>query len=129
MAAAADFLGNFLVVEITPSALNNIGYRTYIIFAVLNIANAIIVWCFYPETGGLPLESIDKLFTEESLPLAHHDAIHRKLQWSMVGKAAAAVKRRKTQLSGLDFESHSESDSVDHSKASDKYVEGAARRI
>ncbi|EED77707.1 predicted protein [Postia placenta Mad-698-R] len=28
LAAAADFLGNFLVVEITPPALQNIGWRT-----------------------------------------------------------------------------------------------------
>jgi len=33
-------------------ALRNIGYKTYIIFAVLNIVNAIIVWAFYPETAG-----------------------------------------------------------------------------
>ncbi len=37
LATAADFLGNFLVVEITPPALKNLGYRTYIILAILNI--------------------------------------------------------------------------------------------
>ena len=37
LAASADFLGNFLVVEITPTALKNIGYKTYIIFAIFNV--------------------------------------------------------------------------------------------
>jgi len=46
VATAADFLGNFLVFEITPTALRNIGCKTYIIFAVLNIVNAIIIWAF-----------------------------------------------------------------------------------
>lgn len=44
LAAAADFLGNFIVVEITPTGLQNIVYKLYIVFAVLNITNAAIVW-------------------------------------------------------------------------------------
>jgi hypothetical protein len=55
----------FLVVEITPPALQNIGYKTYVIFAVPDTANADIVWCCYPETGGQPLEAIDRLFVED----------------------------------------------------------------
>lgn len=58
------FLGNFLAVEITPPAFQNIGYNMSVIFAVPSAANAVIVWCFYPETGGQPLESIEKLFVE-----------------------------------------------------------------
>ena len=132
LAAAADFLGNFLVsspaalplfssllfppvstdlsfrlysypnqvVEITPPALANIGYRTYIIFAVLNIANAIIVWCFYPETAGQTLESIDRLFTKEDDGWLGNgrDRWYRRLQWDMVGRAARAGElRRRTE--------------------------------
>ncbi|KAJ5110989.1 hypothetical protein N7532_001524 [Penicillium argentinense] len=40
LAAAADFLGNFLFVEFTPPALQNIGYKSYVIFAVFNIVAA-----------------------------------------------------------------------------------------
>ena len=88
LAAAADFLGNFLVVEITPSALQNIGYKTYIIFAVLNAANAIIVWCFYPETAGQPLEAIDKLFIEGETVDKSGRHFLRRLQWDVVPRAA-----------------------------------------
>lgn len=104
LAAAADFLGNFLVVEITPPALKNIGYKTYIIFAVLNIVNAIIVWCFYPETAGITLESVDHLFvdewtedgvTNETVPLAG------KLQWSVVRKARQIVHDGKLRRRNL----------------------------
>ena len=96
LAAAADFLGNFIVVEITPPALQNIGYKTYIIFAVLNIVNAIIVWAFYPETAGSSLESIDFLFTnndelETKRPFYHH------FQWSVVYQAEEVKRRLSTK--------------------------------
>ena len=100
LAAAADFLGNFLVVEITPPALANIGYRTYIIFAVLNLANAAIVWLFYPETAGQTLEAVDRVFAKEEDVFADdgRDAWYRKLQWEMVARAARARElRRRTE--------------------------------
>jgi hypothetical protein len=65
LAASADFLGNILVLEITPTALKNIGYKTYIIFAIFNVVNAIIVWCFYPEMAGQTLEGVDRLFVDK----------------------------------------------------------------
>lgn len=92
LAAAADFLGNFVVVEITPPALQNIGYKTYVIFAVLNIVNAIIVWAFYPETAGSTLEAVDFLFTNTEELETKRPAYHR-LQWSVVYQAEE-VKRR-----------------------------------
>ena len=51
LAAAADFLGNFIVVEITPRGVQNVHYKLYIVFAVLNIASAAIGWAFYPKTA------------------------------------------------------------------------------
>jgi hypothetical protein len=95
LSAAADFLGNFLVVEITPPALKNIGYKTYIIFAVLNIVNAIVVWCFYPETAGQTLESVDRLFIadwQEEAALGDKLSLVRKTQWSVVRKAREMAK-------------------------------------
>jgi hypothetical protein len=51
-----------MIVQITPIALNNIGYRTYIIFAVLNACWVPLIWCYFPETKGLELEDVDGLF-------------------------------------------------------------------
>ena len=106
------------VVEITPPALQNIGYKTYIIFAVLNAANAIIVWCFYPETGGQPLEAIDRLFVDNQLhPSVDKSGRHfiRRLQWDVVPRAAE--QRRTYRRKGSMF------DQEDSSKASEKRVE------
>lgn len=96
IAAAADFLGNFIVVEITPPALANIGYKTYIIFAVFNLVAAVLTFVFYPETSGLPLEAVDRLFIKDGMkdemePL--DGGWFRRFQWSVIWKAKIAVKR------------------------------------
>ena len=92
LAAAADFLGNFIVVEITPPALQNIGYKTYVIFAIFNVVNAIIVWIFYPETAGSTLESVDFLFTNKD-ELDTKKPFYHMLQWSVVYEAKEVMER------------------------------------
>ena len=53
-----------MIVQITPPAIQNIGYRTYIIFAVLNAVWVPIIYLFFPETKGLELEDVDRLFAK-----------------------------------------------------------------
>lgn len=52
----------FCVVQITPIAIDNIGWRTFVIFAVLCFTWIPLVYAFFPETSGLQLEDIDHLF-------------------------------------------------------------------
>ncbi|PHH92621.1 hypothetical protein CDD83_6548 [Cordyceps sp. RAO-2017] len=67
LSTAANWIFNYMVVQITPIALNNIGWGTYIIFAVLNATWVPIIFMFFPETKGLELEDVDRLFSRESL--------------------------------------------------------------
>lgn len=60
--SAFNWMAVFAVVEITPIAIGSIGWRTFIIFAVFNAAMVPTVWCFFPETKGLELEDVDRLF-------------------------------------------------------------------
>lgn len=55
-----------MIVQVTPIAISNIGWRTYIIFAVLNATWVPIIYLFFPETKGLELEDVDRLFSGES---------------------------------------------------------------
>ncbi|KZT23359.1 putative sugar transporter [Neolentinus lepideus HHB14362 ss-1] len=57
-----QWLTTFLVVEITPPALSDIGWKTYVIFAVFNWVSIGVAWRWFPETAGRTLESIDFLF-------------------------------------------------------------------
>jgi len=61
-----QWLITFLVVEITPVGIQNIGWKLYIVFCILNWASILVVWFFYPETSGKTLESIDFLFASQS---------------------------------------------------------------
>ncbi|KAH7093324.1 general substrate transporter [Paraphoma chrysanthemicola] len=65
ISTAANWICNYIIVQITPAAINNIGWRTYIIFAVLNALWVPIIFFFFPETKGLELEDIDRLFSGE----------------------------------------------------------------
>ena len=47
LSTAGNWLSNFIVVLIAPIAFHHIGYRTYIIFAVINAAIVPIVYLFY----------------------------------------------------------------------------------
>lgn len=42
----------------------NISWRSFIIFAVLNVLWVPIIYFFYPETAGLELEDIDLIFSK-----------------------------------------------------------------
>jgi hypothetical protein len=53
IASGWNWMFVFVVVKITPISFDNIGWRTFIIFAVLNAAFIPMVYCFYPETKGL----------------------------------------------------------------------------
>ncbi|KAK9311792.1 hypothetical protein V1524DRAFT_411377 [Lipomyces starkeyi] len=50
----------------------NIGWRTYIIFAILNTSFVPIVFFYFKETRGLSLEEVDLLFASEEA-LQRHD--------------------------------------------------------
>ncbi|KAN0107903.1 putative hexose carrier protein [Hyaloscypha variabilis] len=66
VSTACNWIFNYMIVQITPPALHNIGYRTYIIFAVLNAVWVPIIYLFFPETKGLELEDVDRLFAKEA---------------------------------------------------------------
>ncbi|OQU95623.1 hypothetical protein CLAIMM_01805 [Cladophialophora immunda] len=53
---------NYVVVLITPIGLKNIGFWLYIIFAIFNFVNVVMVWFFYVETAGKTLEQVDMMF-------------------------------------------------------------------
>lgn len=59
----------FLVVEITPVSITNIGWRTYVYFCVFNFCFLPLIYFFYPETRNLSLEQIDKLFSGDKVML------------------------------------------------------------
>lgn len=59
------WLFQFMIVEVTPIALTNIGYKFYVILAIFNTCSALIVYFCFPETKQLSLEEIDFMFARK----------------------------------------------------------------
>ncbi|UPX20395.1 uncharacterized protein EKO05_0010627 [Ascochyta rabiei] len=61
---SANWLWNFFVVMITPTLLNSLAWKGYLIFMALNFSFIPLVFFCYPETANLSLEEVDWLFYE-----------------------------------------------------------------
>lgn len=58
-----SFAFNTMIGQVTPIAMERIGWRFYILFVVCNLTNALYFWAFQPETKLRPLEEMNYLFT------------------------------------------------------------------
>lgn len=68
LATASDWIFNYMIVQITPVSISNIGWKTYMIFFVLNFLFAAVVFLVYPgQCLHLPLITYLPLLG----PLAH----------------------------------------------------------
>jgi hypothetical protein len=65
LAVGAQWLWDFVMLEITPTGISNLGWRFYIIFAVFNAAFIPVVYFLFPETAGFDLEAVDLLFMDK----------------------------------------------------------------
>ncbi|CUA74420.1 putative quinate permease [Rhizoctonia solani] len=53
---------NFATSRVTPILFVKLGWKTWMLFASLNLGGAIICWFICPETKGLSMEELDILF-------------------------------------------------------------------
>lgn len=61
-AAANNWFWNFIIARFTPQMFDNMYYGVYFFFASMMIIAAIFVFFLVPETKGIPLEKMDRLF-------------------------------------------------------------------
>ncbi|KAJ6632433.1 general substrate transporter [Mycena sp. CBHHK59/15] len=66
LATAANWLSNYLIVEITPAGIAYLGWRFYLIWMVFNAIFVPLVWLLYPETANRHLEDIDHLYRDNN---------------------------------------------------------------
>lgn len=65
MTTATNWFVNFWFALYIPTALNNISWRLYIMFAGICFLAAIWVWVLQPETANRSLEEMDDMFAED----------------------------------------------------------------
>ncbi|CAH0056181.1 unnamed protein product [Clonostachys solani] len=68
ISTANHWLWNFVVVMVTPVAIDTIGYRYYIMYAIISAMIPILVFFFYPETMNRNLELLNNVFRDASSP-------------------------------------------------------------
>ncbi|KAI0595603.1 general substrate transporter [Biscogniauxia sp. FL1348] len=61
-AAASNWFWNFIISRFTPQMFETMGYGVYFLFASLMILSVVFVYFLIPETKGVPLEAMDRLF-------------------------------------------------------------------
>ncbi|KAJ2977883.1 hypothetical protein NQ176_g4121 [Zarea fungicola] len=66
LSTSGNWIFNFMVVMITPVAFANIGYKTYVVFAVINAFMFPCVYFFFPETRLRSLEEMDSIFKKST---------------------------------------------------------------
>jgi hypothetical protein len=52
-----------MIGQVTPIAMEAIGYRYYYLFTICNFTNAIFFWLLLPETKKVPLEEMNYMFS------------------------------------------------------------------
>lgn len=54
-----------MLVQVTPIAVEAISWRYFLIFIFMDLVFLIVFYFMYPETSGVPLEEVAKLFGDE----------------------------------------------------------------
>lgn len=70
---ATNWICNFIVVEITPTGIQNLQWRFYIIWVVFNLVFVPTVYFFYPETANRTLEDLDTYYRDSPPLLVFRD--------------------------------------------------------
>ncbi|KAL4763167.1 sugar porter family MFS transporter [Aspergillus foveolatus] len=96
VATATNWITNFAIVEITPIGIQNIGWRFWIVWTVLNAVFLPVIYFLYPETANRTLEDIDSYY-RSSPPLLvtrDPDAIAAKRPLKYVQREDEEIQRR-----------------------------------
>ncbi|KAL2817540.1 general substrate transporter [Aspergillus granulosus] len=65
IASATEWISNYIVVQITPTGLESLGWRFFLIWVVIMAAAVPYLYFCVPETGGAALEEVDTYFMHQ----------------------------------------------------------------
>jgi MFS family permease len=56
---------NIIWLQAAPTAFITIGWKFYLVFIIPGTIGAVIIWIWFPDTNGMPLEEVAALFGDE----------------------------------------------------------------
>jgi hypothetical protein len=74
-AAANNWFWNFIISRFTPQMFLAMGYGVYFFFASLMLMSVVFVFYLIPETKGVPLEAMDRLFEIKPVRKANRQVV------------------------------------------------------
>ncbi|KAJ0344131.1 hypothetical protein COL154_006351 [Colletotrichum chrysophilum] len=95
VATATNWITNYVIVQITPIGIQNLGWKFWIVFTVLNAAFLPVIYLFYPETANRTLEDLDEYYRNNPplVVIGDKDAIGTKRPQKYVDHEEAQVER------------------------------------
>ncbi|KAI1115935.1 general substrate transporter [Nemania sp. NC0429] len=106
VSTSTNWLFNFFIVLITPVLVTNIGWGTFLFFAILNATFLPVIYFFYPETARRSLEEIDIIFAKgnvekisyvkaaRDLPLLTDEEVEQEaLRYGLIDTAARGAAK------------------------------------
>lgn len=70
-ASANNWFWNFIISRFTPQMFDTMKYGVFMFFASLMLLSVPFGWYCVPETKGIPLENMDRLFSVRPASKAH----------------------------------------------------------
>ncbi|KAF2755048.1 general substrate transporter [Pseudovirgaria hyperparasitica] len=64
LSTSANWVFNYLVVQLAPIMISTIAWKTYFVFMCFNFMFIPVVYFYFPETNGYKLETLDAIFAE-----------------------------------------------------------------
>lgn len=80
LAMATNWIMNYMVAQVTPSGIANLGWRFWMIWAILCASFVPITYLFYPETANRTLEDIDRYFATHPSIFVFRDKLATQLK-------------------------------------------------
>ena len=98
LSTATNWLFNWIVGQVTPVLQERIQWRLYILHAAFCVASFVVVYFFYPETQGVPLEEMDALFGDEASPVPQ-DVLDDRASGRSADSEPASTPHTRTSIS------------------------------
>ncbi|KIW38969.1 hypothetical protein, variant [Exophiala oligosperma] len=76
----SEWLCTFVVVQITPTAVEHTGWKIFLLFILLQALSIPWVYFFVPETARKTLEEIDYIFVKGEAQDRLHERMHEQVQ-------------------------------------------------
>ncbi|KAG7055929.1 sugar transporter [Colletotrichum scovillei] len=95
VATATNWMTNYVIVQITPIGIQDLGWKFWIVFTVLNAAFLPVIYLFYPETANRTLEDLDEYYRNNPplFVIGDKDAIASQRPKKYVDRQEAHVQR------------------------------------